>query len=399
MASRWRVRLIDLMALILVAGLLTALMMPALNSSRPISRRLQCGNGLKQVGLGLQGYLNSKHHYPNAGTFREFPGSYTPSSSTIAGCFTTVTGVPFRPPRQPANVAPDYGPLHSWVVDILPYIDANDLAGAWDHDKGYASTVAAPGNPSNLTISSKSIGVLVCPNDATAGPGGGNLSYVVNGGFSRWVGDPTIGWTGTANGGSDTRIGPDWGIDVAAQTGVMFLGTETGRAPWDRRTTERSLVDGASQTILASENIRAGASVGSATVGGSVTNWACPHPNAIMFIASDKICPGGRCAATSAPPALTEASGKDGDAWSLANSPASNPFEAINHGAKKAISEAFFPFPSSGHAGGVNVLFCDGSVRFVKETIDGTVYAKLITPAGTALPPEYQQLPIINCEF
>ena len=30
--------------------------------------------------------------------------------------------------------------------------------------------------------------------------------------------------------------------------------------------------------------------------------------------------------------------------------------------------------------------FCDGGVRFINNTIDGTVYAKIITPAGSKLP-------------
>ena len=30
--------------------------------------------------------------------------------------------------------------------------------------------------------------------------------------------------------------------------------------------------------------------------------------------------------------------------------------------------------------------FCDGGVRFISSTIDGTVYAKMITPAGSKLP-------------
>jgi hypothetical protein len=38
-------------------------------------------------------------------------------------------------------------------------------------------------------------------------------------------------------------------------------------------------------------------------------------------------------------------------------------------------------------------VFCDGSVRWVSSTIDGAVYAGLITPAGTRLPPQLRQLP------
>ena len=45
-----------------------------------------------------------------------------------------------------------------------------------------------------------------------------------------------------------------------------------------------------------------------------------------------------------------------------------------------------FPFVSSGHPTGANFGFCDGAVRFISNTIDGTVYAKIITPAGSKLP-------------
>ena len=40
------------------------------------------------------------------------------------------------------------------------------------------------------------------------------------------------------------------------------------------------------------------------------------------------------------------------------------------------------PRPSSQHAGGVNVIFCDGSGRFLSENMDKHVYAKLVSSNG-----------------
>jgi hypothetical protein len=47
----------------------------------------------------------------------------------------------------------------------------------------------------------------------------------------------------------------------------------------------------------------------------------------------------------------------------------------------------------------VNVLFCDGGVRFISDTIDGSVYACLITPAGGRLPSPYQQSPLTDDDY
>ena len=40
--------------------------------------------------------------------------------------------------------------------------------------------------------------------------------------------------------------------------------------------------------------------------------------------------------------------------------------------------------------------FCDGAVRFITSTIDGTVYSKMITPAGSRLPFTAKQMPLSN---
>ena len=40
------------------------------------------------------------------------------------------------------------------------------------------------------------------------------------------------------------------------------------------------------------------------------------------------------------------------------------------------------PRPSSNHAGGVNMMMCDGSVKFLGDSISKHVYAKLCTSNG-----------------
>jgi prepilin-type N-terminal cleavage/methylation domain-containing protein/prepilin-type processing-associated H-X9-DG protein len=397
--------LIELLVVISIIGVLIGLLLPAVQAARRVARRMQCASNLRNVGLALQGYLNTKNYYPNAGTFREPATAVSQTTSAIYGSFgntsdgTTTSASNFLPALYIGTQNnPDYGPLRSWVVDILPYLDSADLANSWNSNKVFNSTFVdlSTNLPPNATIGNTPIGVLSCPEDLTVQPGNGNLSFVVNMGFSRWVGAPSIGWTATATGGYDSlSAGPNWGFAVAAQTGVMFLGTDTGKYGWDKRTTTSSIVDGTSQTILASENLLAGYGPLSAYTGGVTTNWACPHPNFIGFIASDNICNGNCPTSPSANPTLypSAATGTDGSAWIYANYRGQGYFEYINYG-QNISTEGGFPFASSNHSGGVNILLCDGSARFMSDTVDGTVYSKLITPAGSKLPFNMRQMPL-----
>jgi prepilin-type processing-associated H-X9-DG protein len=82
---------------------------------------------------------------------------------------------------------------------------------------------------------------------------------------------------------------------------------------------------------------------------------------------------------------------QDGHGWAFANQAGSN--ENIN-GGLNLTTDGSFPYPCSYHAGGVNVVMCDGSTHFISDTIDGTVWSKLITPSGSKLPPAFRQLPL-----
>lgn len=407
--------LIELLVVITIIGVLMGLLIPAVQAAREAARRTQCMNNVKQLGLGMQGYINARNQFPNAVTYGELPAvvaAGNPSNSVIANSvFGSQTTLAYSPGNTQNNPNPyDVGPLYNWVIEMLPYIDNAALYNDFNRQRsfldGNAQTATWPRagddrtKPSNWTITNTDIPIFDCPDDQTLVTGQGNLSYTINLGFSRWHAVP-VGWNGNQMGGTNGPI-LQWGVaGVPKRTAVTYLGTYTGRAPWDAKNTTASITDGMSTTVLFAENVLVGSSNGNAYSGGFPTNWATPHPNFAGFVASDNVCTGPN-GQSNCPPQTTQGpltpypqSGTnqqvDGGGWDLANNAIT--FENIN-GGKTITDEGGFPMAYSQHPGMIVVGMCDGSVRTISDNIAGTIWAKLVTPQGQQLQSYYRQLPL-----
>jgi len=417
--------LIELLVVISIIGVLVGLLLPAINSAREAGRRAQCQNNIRQLALALNAFAGRKNAYPAAGTFFEYGPTVatSPATSVINNALGSgTTGVTVTT----TNKIPDNGRWGwSWVVDILGDLDQPDYANAWSRTQWYGSSTAEdPSAPPNLLIGNAALGVLRCPDDNNTTPNEGNLSYVVNGGFTRFPANPLI-WQGykadglPTTGGTQATTTITW---IASQTailaqgigqksGVMFLNAiynqlefpgASSQPQWGQLKTNLSAItDGTSSTLLVGENTLAGYSSGVPYSGGIATNWACPLPNFTMFIASDDMCEtahdgtgvSGNCAGVFA---SNYNNLVDDPQWHYANYVGG--YENLNYGQNLTL-KGTFPFVTSGHPSGANFAFCDGAVRFITNTIDGTVYSKIITPSGSKLPVPYKQLPVSQDAF
>jgi prepilin-type processing-associated H-X9-DG protein len=116
-----------LVVFVICGGVLTALLLPAVQQAREAARRSQCKNNLKQIGLALHNYND---------TYGSFP---------------------------PAYIADESGkPMHSWRVLILPFLDAAPLYNEYDFSEPWDG-------PNNSRLLARMPPVYACPSHPTAG--------------------------------------------------------------------------------------------------------------------------------------------------------------------------------------------------------------------------------------
>lgn len=323
---------VEVIALI-CAGLLVAIvLLPNINSSRINSRKLGCLNNIRTVGLALQNYA-----------------SWNDSKLPFLSQSLKVQ-----------NNAGEEGELiASWAVVLLPAIDASSALKNIRQNADIKDGLARMRDEEKVFLP-----VFTCPDDDDSFRKAGAISYVVNAGCieqSLYHSDPdrkhipgTLAWIG--------ELGGEQAIPVHASTGVFWQTTGSIEPSLESILTG----DGASMTLMLTENLQAGhwydTDTAKISFGFPVTNikGQVPLGSGHVFESTQK-------------PLNTQFAG-----GTLTSAKPQNWRVNAELNSKKGT----LPRPSSNHVGGVNVILCDSSGKFLNENIDPHVYLKLLTSNG-----------------
>jgi prepilin-type N-terminal cleavage/methylation domain-containing protein/prepilin-type processing-associated H-X9-DG protein len=325
--------IIELLVVIAIIAVLIALLLPAVQAAREAARRVQCTNNLKQIGLAISNY--------------EAAVGALPMSMSLAGAGNTVA----------------YDTGWSAQARVLPYLEGNALFNA-------ANLSVFKEDPPNATVIALNVAGFLCPSEVQTQVSQHDYgaSGVISYGFCQ--GDWFV-WGGFNGPQNRQTFGPN-------------------RA---RRLAEFN--DGLSQTLLAAEvKTYQPASNCRFTTLPSVNNPnAVPGPYADPFAAAPEY-DNKACATQNQYEFHTEWS--DGHAHAAGFTTAWPPNKVIRgrssyrgmdldlNGKNEENGGPTFAAINarSYHPGGVNALFGDGSVKFLKDAIDGMVWRALGTVSG-----------------
>jgi|688.fasta_scaffold212400_2 prepilin-type N-terminal cleavage/methylation domain-containing protein len=165
MARRRGFTLVELLVVIAIIGLLIALLLPAVQSSRESSRRAACSNKLRQLALAMHSHHSARGHFPAGGVTKVTD----PLTGTGASCMGTVSG-------SNGSTTRDGGP--PWTVLILPYLGDQPRYDSYSLTAPFIPTTwDLSGTSPNCQKQFKPNGSFQCPSDKNSRSDACNSNY------------------------------------------------------------------------------------------------------------------------------------------------------------------------------------------------------------------------------
>jgi prepilin-type N-terminal cleavage/methylation domain-containing protein/prepilin-type processing-associated H-X9-DG protein len=357
--------LIELLVVIAIIAVLIALLLPAVQSAREAARRAQCINNLKQLGLALANFESSN-------------GGYVPGYGPAFNIMTT------------GNPSSTCGSRPNVFAQLLPYLEGGATYNAFNFQwclSGYSGGA-------NDTAQQQVVAAYVCPSDPESQKFS-NLGYVnyvasLGGTAAQQVGSATYqesnsGRTGLFNVTIDTGQ-PQWNDVPQPPSGK--LGTSPNYPNWIRGipVTVAAVTDGTSNTAAFSETRRSHAPNGTAV--GGWTGGILPTDPLQAFVTNTNDNYNPQQCYYGMPNYYSRIVYRGQQYYrNLPMTGYYNHTMTPNHpwadcGVNGGSFTQAHMAARSYHAGGVNVGFADGSVKFVKNSVSATAWLALGTKAG-----------------
>ncbi|VTS01930.1 DUF1559 domain-containing protein [Tuwongella immobilis] len=340
--SRLGFTLIELLVVIAIIAILIGLLLPAVQKVREAAARMTCQNNLKQLGLA-------------AANFESSNGTLPPSLVINVGAAPGSAGQPGFP--YPLI-------LHSWAVNLLPFIEQENLFRNYNLNFPWLSSpTIVPGTPDNAAVVRTPVKTFICP--STPRPAttlmSGTKSFVATFPYTTAPSDyatctsintGSINFFGYPAGTTSVTLAGAMRFDAkGAGLGLVGIGASSPIAI-------TGITDGTSNTILLFED----AGRPERWIGGVRVNASSQTDGGWGDHESDY--------------------GLDGVTVNRATNPptSTGPGNCVINCDNDNETYAF-------HTGGANHVFTDGSVRFIRDSISPQTYAALITAQGGGLTP------------